>query len=69
MTMGTGVTETKAWRALQAHYAEVEDVHLRDLCANDPGRDQRFSAEGAGAEGTGPSLAVRHPARQGPRST
>ncbi len=46
--MSTIVTETKAWRALQAHHAEVKDVHLRDLFAKDPARGERFAAEGAG---------------------
>jgi glucose-6-phosphate isomerase len=46
--MGTRPTETKAWRALQAHHAQVKDVHLRDLFARDPGRAERFAVEGAG---------------------
>ncbi len=46
--MGTGATETKAWRALQAHHEDVKDVHLRDLFANDPRRAERLSVEGAG---------------------
>ncbi len=41
-------TETPAWRALQAHYAEIKDTHLRSLFADDPGRAERFAAEGAG---------------------
>ena len=43
-----GPTETQAWRALQAHHAEVKQVHLRELFANDPGRAERLTAEGAG---------------------
>jgi glucose-6-phosphate isomerase len=46
--MGTRLTETKAWRALEAHHAQVKDVHLRDLFARDPGRAGRFAVEGAG---------------------
>jgi glucose-6-phosphate isomerase len=46
--MATRLTETRAWRALQAHHAEVKDVHLRELFATDPGRADRFAAEGAG---------------------
>jgi len=46
--MATRATETQAWRALQAHHAAVKDVHLRELFARDPGRAERFSAEGAG---------------------
>jgi glucose-6-phosphate isomerase len=41
-------TETQAWRALRAQHAEIERVHLRELFARDPGRAERFSAEGAG---------------------
>jgi glucose-6-phosphate isomerase len=36
------------WRALEAHYQEVKDLHLRDLFASDPQRGLRLSAEGAG---------------------
>ncbi|MGC9468829.1 MAG: glucose-6-phosphate isomerase [Anaerolineae bacterium] len=32
-----------AWRALQAHRREMEDVHMRDLFAGDPRRFERFS--------------------------
>jgi glucose-6-phosphate isomerase len=46
--MTTRPTETQAWRALQAHHAEVKDVHLRDLFARDPDRAERLAAEGAG---------------------
>jgi len=46
--MATRLIETQAWRALQAHHAEVKDLHLRELFANDPGRAERFAAEGAG---------------------
>jgi glucose-6-phosphate isomerase len=40
--------ERPAWRALEAHHAEIEDAHLRDLFARDPGRGERLTAEGAG---------------------
>ena len=30
------LTHLKAWKALQAHYEQVRDVHLRDLFAADP---------------------------------
>ncbi|HET9597650.1 MAG TPA: glucose-6-phosphate isomerase [Anaeromyxobacteraceae bacterium] len=46
--MATRATDTQAWRALAAHHAAVKDVHLRELFARDPGRAERFSAEGAG---------------------
>src|SRR4051794_27228047 len=37
-----------AWRALEKHYEEVRDLHLRDLFAQDPERGERLVAEGAG---------------------
>ncbi len=40
--------ERKAWKALQRHYAEIADHHLRDLFAEDPGRGERLTAEAAG---------------------
>ncbi len=39
----TELTESAAWRALEAHYAEIQDRHMRDLFAADPGRFERFS--------------------------
>ncbi len=42
------LTDTQAWQALTAHHLRLQDVHLRALFADDPGRAQRFSAEGAG---------------------
>jgi glucose-6-phosphate isomerase len=44
----TALTATPAWKALQAHHAQIENMHLRKLFADDPGRAERFSAEGAG---------------------
>jgi glucose-6-phosphate isomerase len=44
----TALTETPAWKALTAHHAQVRDLHLRKLFADDPGRAERFSVEGAG---------------------
>jgi len=41
-------TRTQAWRALRAHHAGIEDVHLRELFAKDPGRAERFGVEAAG---------------------
>ena len=40
--------EGPAWKALEAHFAEIEDRHLRDLFAEDPGRGERLVADGAG---------------------
>ena len=44
----TTLTETPAWKALQAHFGEVKDLTLRDLFAADPTRGERLNAEGAG---------------------
>jgi glucose-6-phosphate isomerase len=40
--------ERKAWQALKRHYDEIAGQHLRDLFAEDPGRGERLTAEGAG---------------------
>jgi glucose-6-phosphate isomerase len=40
--------ERPAWTALEGHHADLEDAHLRDLFAADPGRGERLTAEGAG---------------------
>ena len=48
MTATPRPTETPAWQALQAHYQEIKDQHLRQLFAADPGRAESFHAEGAG---------------------
>jgi glucose-6-phosphate isomerase len=37
-----------SWAALEAHYPEVRQRHLRDLFAADPGRGERLTAEGVG---------------------
>ncbi len=37
-----------AWRALQAHHAQLASRHLRELFAADPGRGERFALEAAG---------------------
>ena len=40
--------ERPAWKALETHHAEIRDVHLRDLFAEEPGRGERLAAEGGG---------------------
>jgi len=40
--------ERPAWRALEAHRAEIGERHLRDLFAADPGRGERMVVEAAG---------------------
>ena len=37
-----------AWTALEKHYGEIRDRHLRELFAEDPDRGTRLVAEGAG---------------------
>ena len=44
----TALTATTAWQALAAHHAQIKDLHLRKLFADDPGRAQRYSVEGGG---------------------
>jgi glucose-6-phosphate isomerase len=44
----TALTATPAWTALTSHHAQIKDAHLRKLFADDPGRAERFSAEGGG---------------------
>jgi len=42
------LTRSTAWRALQAHQAEIADVRMRDLFAHDPERARKFGLQ-AGA--------------------
>jgi glucose-6-phosphate isomerase len=42
------LTGKPAWKALEAHYQKLRDVHLRSLFADDPPRGERLTAEGAG---------------------
>jgi glucose-6-phosphate isomerase len=42
------LTERAAWKALQAHYKKIGELHLRDLFAGDPGRGERLTAEAVG---------------------
>ena len=42
------LTKRNAWKALQIHYKEVRDLHLRKLFADDPARGERMTAEAAG---------------------
>jgi glucose-6-phosphate isomerase len=44
----TALTATPAWTALKSHHGQIKEAHLRKLFADDPGRAERFSAEGAG---------------------
>ncbi len=42
------LTERPAWKALQIHYNEIKDIHLRQLFATDPSRAERMSLEAVG---------------------
>jgi glucose-6-phosphate isomerase len=42
------LTSRPAWQALQTHYQQMKDVHLRTLFAQDGKRGERLTAEGAG---------------------
>ncbi len=44
----TPLRRRTAWKALEAHYREVRDLHLRQLFAEDPKRGERLTAEAAG---------------------
>jgi glucose-6-phosphate isomerase len=44
----TPLRERSAWKALQAHFPRVRDLHLRQLFAADPLRGERLTAEAAG---------------------
>ena len=44
----TPLRQRPAWKALEQHHAEIAGRHLRDLFAEDPGRGERMTAEGAG---------------------
>src|SRR5689334_8227585 len=44
----TPLIQRPAWKALEAHYQELRDLHLRTLFAQDPRRGERFTAEAIG---------------------
>jgi glucose-6-phosphate isomerase len=44
----TPSNRSPAWQALQNHYEQMKDVHLRALFAEDPKRGERLVAEGGG---------------------
>ena len=44
----TSLTDTAAWRALEAHYPLVESAHMRDLFEQDRDRFERFSVRACG---------------------
>src|SRR6202007_89436 len=42
------LTEFPAWKALEAHYQHVRELHLRKLFADDATRGERLTAEAVG---------------------
>jgi glucose-6-phosphate isomerase len=42
------LTERSAWKALERHFSQIRDVHLRQLFSDDPRRGERFSADAVG---------------------
>jgi glucose-6-phosphate isomerase len=44
----TPLTQRPAWKALEEHYQQTRDLHLRTLFAEDTGRGERFAAEAVG---------------------
>ncbi len=48
MAAATPLRETRSWRALERHHAEIAGVHLRELFASDPARGERLTAEAEG---------------------
>ena len=42
------LTQRPAWKALEAHYQQVREVHLKQFFADDPQRGQRLTAEAVG---------------------
>jgi glucose-6-phosphate isomerase len=47
-TQITPLTQRQAWKALEEHYQQIRDVHLRTLFAQDPQRGTRYAHEAAG---------------------
>jgi len=45
---GAAPEKRPAWKALRAHQKEFDPVHIRELFADDPGRESRFSARACG---------------------
>jgi glucose-6-phosphate isomerase len=44
----TRLRDLPAWKALETHFGEVRDRHLRELFAVDPSRGERLTVEGTG---------------------
>lgn len=46
--MAKYLTSTPAYQALEAHYAKIQPLHLRELFAQDPRRGERFALQAEG---------------------
>ncbi len=44
----TSLTSRTTWQALENHFGDLKNVHLRDLFANDPSRGTRLTLEAVG---------------------
>jgi glucose-6-phosphate isomerase len=42
------LTQLSAWKALESHYQQIKDVHIRQLFADDAKRGERLTADAAG---------------------
>ena len=42
------LTPRPAWKALEAHFQKIRNLHLRDLFASDPGRGEHLTVEAGG---------------------
>ncbi|MEO1438623.1 MAG: glucose-6-phosphate isomerase, partial [Bacteroidota bacterium] len=43
MQTNTNPSQTQAWKALQAHFEDIKDTHMRDLFDQDPERYLKFA--------------------------
>ena len=48
MTAYTSLTTSAAWKALEAHYQNIRELHLRKLFADDATRGERMAVEAVG---------------------
>jgi len=46
--MTSRLTDLPEWKALTAHYADMREVHLRELFARDPRRAEHFTLAAEG---------------------
>jgi len=44
VAMQVKLTKTKEWVALQDHFEEIKEMHMRDMFKNDPKRAEKFTA-------------------------